>query len=535
MSWCDNCRIPLLNSICEICGSRGRRVASDVRPVFPEEKRLIEILQGYPDGCLGNKPVWDTSSNYLLIDGEPVLIDKGRLRASDTREIRDRLQERTVSLFENDWFSSHLSAFVRANLSRLNEIECRAFDIIEEARSRRNHFVSVVSFSGGKDSTVVSDLVRRAYANQSIPHVFGDTTLELPETLDYLNNFRRDNPKTPFIVSRSSHDFFDLCRQIGPPSRVMRWCCTVFKTAPIGKAFDSFRKLGPMLTYYGVRKAESSRRAKYDAITESPKVSTQTVVSPIISWADADVWLYIAARGLQFNRAYRLGFSRVGCWVCPSSSLWSFFLTRVYHPELSEPWRNYLVEVATRMGKPDPEEYVDSGNWRARQGGQGLDTAFKGTITARPCGDDPNAKTYTLTRPISTDLYEYFKPFGHIESGRGRSLLGEVFVVDKRTHVPILVLQGRVGTNDLRVKAVGTSNPTLLLLRVDCQLRKYQSCALCGGCPSVCPSGAISDKAGRYTIDEETCTSCLKCISHFDTGCLVSKVLQTRKRKGSTK
>ena len=32
------------------------------------------------------------------------------------------------------------------------------------------------------------------------------------------------------------------------------------------------------------------------------------------------------------------------------------------------------MDFARRIGKPDPEEYVDSGNWKARQGGAGLDS-----------------------------------------------------------------------------------------------------------------------------------------------------------------
>ena len=101
---------------------------------------------------------------------------------------------------------------------------------------------------------MVSDLVRRAYAKQSITHIFGDTTLEFPGTLRYIEEFRRNHPTVPFLNSKSDHDFFELSREIGPPSRVMRWCCTVFKTGPIGQAFDGLRDLGrPIVTYYGIR------------------------------------------------------------------------------------------------------------------------------------------------------------------------------------------------------------------------------------------------------------------------------------------
>ena len=43
----------------------------------------------------------------------------------------------------------------------------------------------MVSFSGGKDSTVTSHVVRTALGSNDILHIFGDTTLEFPYTLEY--------------------------------------------------------------------------------------------------------------------------------------------------------------------------------------------------------------------------------------------------------------------------------------------------------------------------------------------------------------
>ena len=75
--------------------------------------------------------------------------------------------------------------------------EREAFDIIKLAYQGREHYLPIVSFSGGKDSTVVS-IVRRAFNNQSIVHVFGDTTLELPDTLQYISDFKNE-PKDSFF------------------------------------------------------------------------------------------------------------------------------------------------------------------------------------------------------------------------------------------------------------------------------------------------------------------------------------------------
>ena len=49
----------------------------------------------------------------------------------------------------------------------------------------------IVCFSGGKDSTVVSNLVMRALSSESILHIFGDTTLEFPETYAYIERFKK--------------------------------------------------------------------------------------------------------------------------------------------------------------------------------------------------------------------------------------------------------------------------------------------------------------------------------------------------------
>jgi phosphoadenosine phosphosulfate reductase len=527
--WCSHCGVPLLQEECYSCDSHGIRVASDVRPVFPEEKRLLEIFLDYPEGSLRDESVWDTKSSNVIIGGDPVRMNKGELMTIEPDEIRHALPSASDRVAEAN-HKKTMERFVSANRARFQAIDYEAFSIINFAKERTRDALPVVSFSGGKDSTVVSDLVRRGYANQKILHVFGNTTLEFPQTLEYIDRFKNSNRRIPFLEARSQHSFPDLCKRIGPPSRVMRWCCTVFKTGPIGQRLDGLRDLNkPILTYYGIRRTESNQRSEYNTITRSPKISQQIVVSPIINWTDADVWLYIMTRRLDFNDAYRWGFSRIGCWCCPSNSLWSFFLTRIYLPDLAEPWRDYLLGFAKSIGKPDPVEYIDSGNWKARQGGQGLRTSYKGVLSSNFCGDDPYAKTYTLTRPICEELYEYFKPFGRLDFGQGRSILGEVFIVDKSTNDPVLILQGREGSKSLRVKAVDMSNPSLLLQRVDCQIRKFQACVLCGGCPSMCPRGAISSTAGTYRISEEKCVNCLRCISHFDTGCLVSKVLQTRK------
>ena len=45
-------------------------------------------------------------------------------------------------------------------------------------------------------------------------------------------------------------NFEELCEVVGPPSRVMRWCCTVFKTGAITRKISAtFKNKTNILTF----------------------------------------------------------------------------------------------------------------------------------------------------------------------------------------------------------------------------------------------------------------------------------------------
>lgn len=119
-------------------------------------------------------------------------------------------------------------------------------------------------------------------------------------------------------------------------------------------------------------------------------------------------------------------------------------------PEQYEHFRNLLIDFAKKIGKPDPEVYVDDGNWKARQGGNGLEYAQNSVITFEPCALQENTLNFELQKPITEELYELFKPFGYINYDLGNARLGEVYVLDKDGTL-LLKLQGKIGSNTLKV------------------------------------------------------------------------------------
>lgn len=244
----------------------------------------------------------------------------------------------------------------------LNYLIDEAHSFIRNAASKFPEERIVVSFSGGKDSTVTADLAVKALSNPSLVHIFGDTTLEFPSTIEYAHRFRDAHPDAIFQIAKNDEqNFYDVCEDIGPPARMMRWCCSMFKTGPITRVINSLYRSQQILTFYGIRKSESVSRSKYNRIEDNAdavKIQQQTVASPIFFWKDIDIWLYLIAENVDFNDAYRLGYDRVGCWCCPNNNQRAQFLSKIHMPEQSKKWREFLIGFAKKIVKPDPETYV---------------------------------------------------------------------------------------------------------------------------------------------------------------------------------
>lgn len=537
--WCEECNVPIFESTCPVCGKEGKYIATDVRPVFPEENILISLLIGGEPFKYQKNSVWYGSGAYI-VDGKKVRLSVSKINALPIEEIKiiKEKYEEAIKDIDYTYFDQYCEKFVLANKDRYNYITEEAISFTQQYIDKYSIDDMMVSFSGGKDSTVTSHIVNRALGTNKVLHVFGDTTLEFPYTLEYKKSFNK-NPESQGVriltAKNREKNFEELCEVVGPPSRVMRWCCTVFKTGAIQKTISSaFKDKKNILSFQGIRHNESASRSKYERESESPKIAKQTVASPIIEWIDYDVWLYILTTGIDFNYAYRLGWTRVGCWCCPNNGGWSEFLAKVHMFEQYEHWHELLVDFANQIGKPDPEEYVNEGGWKARQGGNGLAAAQTSIVSFEPCANEENAFNYELQRPISEKLYELFKPFGYINRDLGNKRLGEVYILSKTGKV-LLVLQGRLGSTKLKViiKDIHIAKARTLSAaegKIQCQLTKFQMCLGCKACESVCKHDAISvkdDGTGRitYLINDDKCKRCTECVGHFNAGCYMRKVL----------
>lgn len=543
--WCKNCNIPVIQimnqtdkGLCPVCGKKTKKLASDLRPVFPEERLLLEILLEKEQNEFLQKSVWANDNRYY-IDGEPISLPNELFLTTDADKIAERLdQYKKENTYQ--YFNLHMDKFIKANQNRLNYMKDEAFEFIRNAASQFPEEKIVISFSGGKDSTVTADVVIKALSNPSLVHIFGNTTLEFPSTVAYSKRYREEHPQAIFLFAENKEQvFLDVCEDIGPPARLMRWCCSMFKTGPITRVINNLYRNEQILTYYGIRKSESVSRSKYNRIeddAEAVKIQQQTVASPIFFWRNIDIWLYILSEEVDFNEAYRFGYDRVGCWCCPNNNPRAQFLSRIYMPEQSKKWREFLIGFAKKVGKKDPEVYVDNGFWKARQGGKGLAAANDVKIKFTNCTTEEYAKIYRLVRPFDDELIGMFLPFGRVAPELGNKLLNEVLVLDSRTNIPILSIQpfSQNGYDyAVKIKTINVQDHDDLQRMAGYQVRKFNACRKCLKCESICRAGAISIAGGSYYIDPDKCVHCKMCMTakYLDGGCTMDKYLRTVSQK----
>ncbi|MHB8170939.1 MAG: phosphoadenosine phosphosulfate reductase domain-containing protein [Thermincolia bacterium] len=543
--WCSECKVPIIKNVnaidkkkCPLCKNETHYLCVDLRPVFPEERLLFEVLTVKPMEFISNS-VWAADSRYY-VDGKSKTMSNSHLAKQNPVKIKEVLNKYQKKN-SYDFFEQYIYKFIKANQERLNFLVNEASTFIQSTANKVQLENIVISFSGGKDSTVVADLVVRALSNPSIVHVFGDTTLEFPLTIEYAHRFRRENPKVIFRVAKNKEqDFYKVCEDIGPPARVMRWCCSMFKTGPISRVLNSMFKDNNILTFYGIRKCESVNRGKYNRIegdSEFIKIRKQTVASPIFYWKDIDIWLYILAQKIDFNDAYRLGYDRVGCWCCPNNNERAQFLSKIYMNDEAKKWREFLIRFATSIGKPDAEVYVDTGKWKARQGGYGVKAAEDIKIVFNNCTTEDNSKIYQINKNISEGFNNLFTPFGIVSNELGRKLINEIVVLDIKNNIPIISIQpfNQEGFEySVKIKTMNVKNHDELQRMVSYQIRKYNACRKCLKCESLCKYGAITIIGDSYQINKDKCRHCMICVTakYLEGGCLMNKYLFASENRG---
>ena len=237
----------------------------------------------------------------------------------------------------------------------------------------------IASFSGGKDSQVVLDLISRVIPAEDFVVIYSDTGYELPPSLDLYEKvkdyYTQKYPNLRFYTAKNHQPVLYYWDEIGTPSRIHRWCCSIMKSAPLSRLLKEIVAKGKQpnaILFDGVRAEESQARAFRSKIGKNVKHNKIINVSPILEWSATEIYLYILLNGLPVNEAYRRGLSRVGCVICPYSSSWSEDLCGQLYPETLNPFIDKIRQGLERNKTAGIDNYIRTGRWKMRAGGRYL-------------------------------------------------------------------------------------------------------------------------------------------------------------------
>lgn len=384
----------------------------------------------------------------------------------------------------------------------------------------------IASFSGGKDSQVMLDLVTRVIPSEDIVVVYSDTGYELPSSLELYkkitSSYKERYPGINFLVAKNHDKVLNYWDKMGSPSNVHRWCCGVMKTAPLYRLLKNFSGIGRqphVLSFIGTRAEESIRRAAYQKIAKDAKHTNVVNVSPILEWNTTEVWLYLLLYGLDVNIAYRKGLGRVGCIICPFGSDWNDYLCNYIFPDTARPFIDKIRIITQKKGVKDIDNYIKAGNWKIRAGGLGFETKSKVTIISDLNSPDFKA---LLTLP-KENIFEWIKVLGdctwnkidNIYSGKIKYGIN-VFDI-KMTYDDV--------NQTILLEAFNVASNPYFISHLKRVINKSTYCVHCELCEVECPTGALS-VVPIVKIDSKKCINCRRCLDFKDDGCISANSLK---------
>ena len=311
-----------------------------LNPIFNEYLTFLRDTTG--------EKLPDLKQGYFWLDRQIIKgFDKqGNIHKFYRINISDDLEEvklQKTKSYENinDIELASWNDLIELNNEHLKEIESDSLNIIKDKMKKYEGYDSLIPVSMGKDSMVVSYLVRSLYPGTKA--IFNNTSLDCSDTYLMVKDFPNCEIMNP------TEGFYPWIKRVDwIPSRIRRGCCSIFK---IGAMLDHLDKRKEKLLFMGMRNEESNTRSGYKDEVVNPEWGNTKWqgVLPIRKWTELDVWLYTLWKNINVNTKYKKGYSRVGCAIaCPYYGKSTWVLDKYWYKEMRNRWESILKDYFIR-------------------------------------------------------------------------------------------------------------------------------------------------------------------------------------------
>jgi len=180
----------------------GKYVANEIRPVFATELNMTGLGKRFEYDRRETRPLmWAQKNTYIIADVD----DKGESYGRKVAQLNKTQYGRPLS---PEFFFTGKWKLEPVDIDAMVAVNVQMMDIIVADAKRRTKELydsdigrcdkAYIAFSGGKDSVALLDICHRVLP-LSVPVIFSDTDMELPDTYKVWEEIKALYPEREFI------------------------------------------------------------------------------------------------------------------------------------------------------------------------------------------------------------------------------------------------------------------------------------------------------------------------------------------------